>query len=122
MQDDETKDAKLIRSGPEKVSDRLLEDIEYWQESQHLETVVGGCIISIVFSFIISKRYARNLRSSVSRVRDRAAPFGFPRLPESVLSQSSRCGGLLLGEGSETEVGLYDVHLGEELLSLFALD
>jgi hypothetical protein len=85
--------------------------------------VIGGrCNILIIFSFIISKRCAHDFRSSVSRVRDRAAPFGLPCLSESVLSQSSRCGGLLLGKRSEAEVGLDDVHLGEELLSLLALD
>ena len=88
-----------------------------------LGLIVGrSCIISIVFSFIISKRYAHNFRASVSRVCDRAAPFGLPCLPESKLAQSSRGGGLLLGEGSEAEVGLDNVHLGEELLSLLALD
>lgn len=58
--------------------------------------------------------------SQSSRLCDRAAPFGLPRLPESIFTKSGR--GLLLGEGSETEVGLDDVHLGEELLGLLALD
>lgn len=70
----------------------------------------------------MSKRYAHNFRASVTQVRDRAAPFGLPRLSESVLSKSSRCRGLLLGEGSEAEVGLDNVHLGKELLGLLTLD
>ena len=71
------------------------------------------------FSFIISKRYAHNFRVPAS-AGDRAAPFGLPCLPERVFAQSS--GGLLLRKRSEAEVGLDNVHLGEELLGFLALD
>jgi hypothetical protein len=59
----------------------------------------------------------------ISLVRDRAAPFGLPSLTENHLSpQSSRCRGLVLGERGEAQVRLDNVHLGEELGSLVALD
>lgn len=50
------------------------------------------------------------------------APFGRPCFTEGHVSPKSSRGGLVLGEGSEAQVRLDDGHLGEELLSLLALD
>ena len=80
----------------------------------------GGCKLIMPMDLFSHLSY---LSSSISRVSDRAAPFGLPSLSENHLSpQSSRCRGLVLGERGEAQVRLDNIHLGEELGSLVALD
>jgi hypothetical protein len=80
----------------------------------------GGCKLIMPIDLFSHLSY---LSSSISLVSDRAAPFGLPGLTENHLSpQSSRCRGLVLGERGEAQVRLDNVHLGEELGSLVALD
>lgn len=79
----------------------------------------GGCKLIMPMDLFSHLSY---LSSSISRVSDRAAPFGLPCLPERVFAQSSGGGGLLLGKRSEAEVGLDNLDLGEELVDLCTLN